>query len=549
MRRLMNIQSSFDILESRKEVVMWEHLKVEQKEKYKTLITNFASLSEAFSQKAETDGDEDMQNYVAPIVNSKFQETVFQRAFHAVGEDIANTSYDASVVVDKKHKYLVGIKSFGINSGDQKIAQFKKDSQEWTDLLNDIKFHADISQDKETADKENHDRYKELAYKIAFLRNQRIESSKAQIKGFNSDEIDVEAVYHVLMPTAKGQEPKIYVGETSYLPVDLEHLEIKGSTNKKNPTNFRFTDGQHDYKYTAADSQLYMTFNNKDIVVDIWNVQYVENPFYLFENLHLLTTEKTESEILETVSWAITDKNGKVEENSGFNAFNGGSKLAQKERLPRIIKIQNKFKDCLNSEELSFVTYSLGEILLKKRSTKEQKSEMKQIREKLVEFVNSTGNQDLIHSVEQLVYRPVSEVYIPVPDAKNFHDNHPDFFGKNIGIFETGTNKLVLPKEERTFALRFLSSGDRIIAYINQESGKAIQSTDKQEILGNWILRGVFQLKEREVLTSKRLEELQINGIRLTKFKNGEIGIEFIWIDINNPPKDAIGWVSKNLSI
>ena len=34
---------------------MWEHLKQEQKEKYKTLITNFASLSEAFSQKAEAE--------------------------------------------------------------------------------------------------------------------------------------------------------------------------------------------------------------------------------------------------------------------------------------------------------------------------------------------------------------------------------------------------------------------------------------------------------------------------------------------------------------
>ena len=33
--------------------MMWEHLKQEQKDKYKTLITNFASLSEAFSQKAE----------------------------------------------------------------------------------------------------------------------------------------------------------------------------------------------------------------------------------------------------------------------------------------------------------------------------------------------------------------------------------------------------------------------------------------------------------------------------------------------------------------
>ena len=108
---------------------MWEHLKQEQKEKYKTLITNFASLSEAFSQKAEVDEK-----------NS--------------AEDIANTSYDASVVVDENHKYLVGIKSFGLNSGDQKIAQFKKDSQSWNELLSEITFYAEISPDKESADRE-----------------------------------------------------------------------------------------------------------------------------------------------------------------------------------------------------------------------------------------------------------------------------------------------------------------------------------------------------------------------------------------------------------
>ena len=54
-----------------------------------------------------------------------------------------------------------------------------------------------------------------------------------------------------------------------------------------------------------------------------------------------------------------------------------------------------------------------------------------------------------------------------------------------------------------------------------------------------------FQLKKREVLTDQRLNELEINGIRLTRFNNGEIGIEFIWIDIENPPSDAIGWVAK----
>ncbi|MEZ7622605.1 hypothetical protein [Streptococcus sp. 20925_1_69] len=55
----------------------------------------------------------------------------------------------------------------------------------------------------------------------------------------------------------------------------------------------------------------------------------------------------------------------------------------------------------------------------------------------------------------------------------------------------------------------------------------------------------IFILQEREVLTGPRLNELEINGIRLTKFKNGEIGIEFIWIDIENPPSDTIGWVAK----
>jgi hypothetical protein len=55
----------------------------------------------------------------------------------------------------------------------------------------------------------------------------------------------------------------------------------------------------------------------------------------------------------------------------------------------------------------------------------------------------------------------------------------------------------------------------------------------------------IFILKEREVLIGQRLNELEINDIRLTKFKNREIGIEFIWIDIENPPSDAIGWVAK----
>ena len=97
---------------------------------------------------------------------------------------------------------------------------------------------------------------------------------------------------------------------------------------------------------------------------------------------------------------------------------------------------------------------------------------MKAIREDLIHFVHNTGNKKLIKEIEQLVYRPVSEVYIPLPDSKNFHDERPDFFGPGFGAFEPGTKKLALSKEERTFKLRFLSSCDVINAYIKSRSWK-----------------------------------------------------------------------------
>lgn len=36
--------------------------------------------------------------YPAPIINSKYQETIFQKAFHASAEDIGNTSYDVAIM-------------------------------------------------------------------------------------------------------------------------------------------------------------------------------------------------------------------------------------------------------------------------------------------------------------------------------------------------------------------------------------------------------------------------------------------------------------------
>jgi hypothetical protein len=521
---------------------MWFNLNNEDKQNYKLLITNFASLSEAFSQKKEYEESED---FVAPIINSKFQETVFQKSFNAFGEDISNTSYDASIILDEKNKYLVGIKSFGISSGDQKIAQFKSDSQSrgWIDKFNTIRDNSQNAKTKEENDSINNNYYYELAKEISLLRNKRIASSKEQLKGFIYDDVTVKSVYHVLMPSKKGENPKIYVGEIDYLPIDIENIEIEGATSLKTPTNFKFNDGKHFYKYTSADSQLYMNFKNKDIVLEEWELEYVKDPFYIFENLHLLSRKSEENKILQTVSWMIANKDGKVEESSGFNAFDGSSKIGKSSREKRIKKVEKYLKDNFCIEDSNFIIDILKKILIENNKT----AEKKELRFKLINYIKNLNDDYLKYEIEKMVYRPVGEVYIPIPDSKNFHKNFPDFFAKDAGKLEEGKSSLVLSKEKRTFKLKFISSGNVIDAYINQDAGKAIQSIDRQDILGEWLLRGVFQLKERELLTAERLAELHINAIRFTKYVDTDvIGIEFIWIDENNPPEDAIGWVAKN---
>lgn len=525
---------------------MWNSLNESNKIKYKKLITNFASLSEAFTQKNDIKSET-----VTPIVNSKFQETVFQRAFNATGEDIANTSFDASLIINNTHKYLIGIKSFSLKSGDQKIAQFKRNSQKdnWREYFSEIINNVRVNTYEE-ANKLNQDLYLKLAYKIARLRNDRIASSKAQIRGFSGTDDKVTSIYHVLMPSMTNNKPVIYVGETDYSPIDINNITIIGPTNKKNITNFKFTDGNHDYKYTSADSQLLMNFKNKNIIVDKWEINYVKDPIKVFENLndHLEYDKNRDYEMI--VSWIIYDKNGKVFENSGFNGFNGGSKLSKNKnyREKRIENINKKFENHISRESLDFITKLLSEILLKNHNNDTSKYKMKNTRIQLMDFIESIGNTELIYEIEKMIFRPINEMYIPIPNSKSFHKSYPNFFGENIGLFEKNSSKLLLPKSERTFKLEFIASGNSINAYINQESGKAIQSTGSQTILGKWLLRKVFQLKPGHILTGQRLDELGINAIRLIKFKNRNrgIGLEFFWMDQEKPPEDCIGWASQN---
>ena len=83
--------------------------------------------------------------------------------------------------------------------------------------------------------------------------------------------------------------------------------------------------------------------------------------------------------------------------------------------------------------------------------------------------------------------------------------------------------------------------GQKIGEGKNQDAGKAIESCESQSYLGEWILKGIFQLKDYEPLTKEKLDEIGINGIRLYKTNiNNDVHLEFIYIDKEQPPKDLL---------
>ena len=535
---------------------MWKDLPEKQKREYKRLILSFASLTGMFAQKA-TDDESD----VTPIINSKYQETAFQRSFGAGAEDIGNTSYDASLQCNGE-KYLIGIKTFGISSGDQKVAQFKAKHADWSQLVDMMKKNVTGVEDKEQINSLNQELYLNLARRIGRIRNARIDSSYANIKGFlvENNDVHVHSVYHVLMPSSKSQEPKIYVGETSYDKIDIEKIEILGCTGKNNPTNFYFTDGKHVYKYTSADSQLHMNFNNRDIVCDEWDVKYAEDAQSIFgkiadmvypeeselsivaESKELYTTSRKIVEPVETYCWTIWNKNGETELYSGFNSFYGtGSKMGKDQRKQRIQKLKEKYEDRIETETLKEIGEGIRGFLLEPASSAGDKALKARLRTYIMNLAKAAGDEELESDVTKVLYRPMDEMYIPIPDSAQFHKKHPDFFGKDFGRLVPGTSKLALSKEQRRFNLVFEPSGDSLPVYITQDNGKAIESAEKQTYLGEWILRGVFQLEQYEPLTSQKLEELNINGLRFSRYEDSDdIHIEFIWIDEKNPPKGYI---------
>lgn len=507
---------------------MWDELDEKQKLKYKDLILGFASLTEAFAQKS------DENKLTKPIVNSKFQEKAFQKVFGAFAEDIGNTSYDASLIVKDDHgdekKYLIGIKTFQ-GTGMQKIAQFKRDSPKWINAIKNIK--CDLENDSLTEEvlRKNEDIYLGIAKEIGALRNERIDSSIANLKGFSAKEDEsIESVYHCLISSIINNNPVIHVDEIKYEKIDLKNIKLSKIKKTDKVQNVYFEDGCHQYQFTSSDSQLLMRFKQKKTTFETWEVKYLKDPFQVFEKI-AEDLKGTAEKHYESFCWKLVEGEKEL---YMFSSLNAGYSLKAKSSSAR----QNKFKK-LKEKYFGFESF-FDEVARFIEAVEENGStlELAQRRDELMQQCKEFNNDNLYSALGDLLYRHPDEVYIKIPKSHKFHTEHKNFFTNNkSGILDSANPKKV---NSNSFNLIFEPSGDQVEAYITQEHGKALETANKQTIMGEWILRKVFQLPEYKPLTRERLDEIGINGIRLTKQPDG-IHLSFIWIDDNNLPEDYWG--------
>jgi hypothetical protein len=103
--------------------------------------------------------------------------------------------------------------------------------------------------------------------------------------------------------------------------------------------------------------------------------------------------------------------------------------------------------------------------------------------------------------------RDKNEIYIPIPVW--IHNTFPGF----------------LPSRDKPFTLK-LPNGEGLSCKVCQDGGKALMSNPNLA-LGKWLLRDIMGLKDGELLTHEKLENLGLDSIILYKINDDVYSINF----------------------
>ncbi|MGP5045545.1 hypothetical protein ACTXJR_16235 [Glutamicibacter ardleyensis] len=508
---------------------IWQQYNSDSREQYVAAIKALGALSPLFRQKA--DGTTDQTAYIS----SKYQETVFARFFNGSVVDKGNDPYDVMVPSPISGKRdLVGIKTFlNSSSSMQKIMQFKSvaTTEGWTAWIKDGE-------------------YQKLVARIAELRNQKLRSTQNLLAGAGvaPGEAFANIFYHYLSPLKDG---RVYVGESDYSFMDEANLSFKAPDESKRISSLQFSDGKNDYKYTPADSTLYMRFvhTKKSIVggdiVDEFKVRQLEDP-------HASLMRLIEEDLAELLpSETLEEQNEKhskdgLLDNKALRGLVDPSAVQEPNKdnenipvVPVVVARKARLKKKSASSEFTTSVNGLG-------AAKSEQSFIFPIF-RLTDYGDTPAGE--VDSKSGLnvrlgapknrgsdTRRPVNEVEIKIPDPRKFHQEFPGFFGiNNHGVpisrlRKAGSKwKTVFENhDDRTFELVLTQSGQEMEAILTGDGNKQLMSKHRQVILGGWILSQVFQLGQYERLDRNKLDQLDLDSIRLTRLGNKRVGLEFI---------------------
>ena len=353
--------------------------------KYKAYLEMMGSLSGLFSDEP------------TPYLYYRISEKIYCLAFEACDMSRSDIALDASI---NKIDTGIGIKTFlrKNNKTFQKIAEFNKAKNSYDNL--------------KTID---------LIYKIAELRNERIEFAK-RVSGVTN------TIYHCIVRD-KGVF-KIF--EEPMHKIDLSSIKI----HKENKHNniYNFCDAYAEYKFNLSKSTLLKQFNTNNFLANI-KIKIIDNPLeYLLEILTKEQKIQNNYMIKDTIFLPLYGKNYHVHEKSGLNQW------------------------------------------------------------------NASGRK-----------RHYNEIYIPIP--QNIHKVKPNFF----------------PAKDQPFNL-ILPNNKLLSCKVCQDNSKALMSNPNKE-LGKWLLRDILDLKEGELLTTNKLEEIGIDSVRLEKIDSKTYTINFSKLD------------------
>lgn len=161
--------------------------------------------------------------------------------------------------------------------------------------------------------------------------------------------------------------------------------------------------------------------------------------------------------------------------------------------------------------------YKLLRDAVNKETVKNEKEEVQIAYLPLYSYIRSTGTKYVPEKSGLNQWnaagrkRDINEVYIPIP--AEFHRRYEFFF----------------PERDKSFNLQ-LPDGKIISAKVCQDNSKALMS-NPNSALGEWLLRGILQLNEGELLTYEKLSDLGIDSVIIIKKSDELYKIDFTTSD------------------